>query len=229
MKTLLSIIAFILMIIGIIGLVIFIPLLIIAYLMKMKGIASFSKLAGIGFLIILIVGIVFGELGDEGYWERTTKGSSDDDFVVSYEHEEQKEINSTSNLENVDYITDDTDFTNMEEAYQQYILNHLESIGLIEYIENGRYVIDHVEIDETEVDGIVQRNYTYYLNATLNIGFQSLTDDEKIDVLANLTIVDDLHFADGHSFIVGEFILYDETDHYVRTAYLLERNGEKIW
>lgn len=133
-----------------------------------------------------------------------------------------------SSLSISDQSTEDY-FAKFEERYLQYIYDHFTEIGLIEYLEGERFFVKDVDVFEYPSSISEQREYTYFLDASINSAFDKLTEREQFDLLSKINVAERFEYYEGNQFSVETIELFHGTDVFEISAGILHKNNENFW
>jgi hypothetical protein len=124
-------------------------------------------------------------------------------------------------------------FGGLEERFLNSMYEHFEDIGLIKYLEGGKFYIKDTEVIQTPSSISDTREYTYYLDGTLTTDFDALTENEQHELLTKINF-GEVEFYEGHLFEVESIELVNGTDIFTRysgsrTTNKIEKNGEMFF
>ncbi|MEC5423857.1 hypothetical protein QGM71_10180 [Virgibacillus sp. C22-A2] len=149
--------------------------------------------------------------------------STSDQISIGDNDLDESEVNS----QEIDDDETSEYFAGLEERYLSSLYEHFEQIGLINYLEGGKFYIKDTEVFQTPAAISDRREYTYYLDGTLTTDFGALTENEQYELLTKINF-GEFEFYEGHMFDVDSIELISGTDVLTRTTNSLDKNGERF-
>lgn len=118
-------------------------------------------------------------------------------------------------------------FAGLEERFFNYLYEHFEEIGLINYLEDEKFYIEDTKMFQTPPAISDRREYTYYLSGNLTNDFTALQEEKQYELLSNIYFGES-QFYEGHMFDVISIDLTIGPDLFTRNVNTVEKNGERF-
>lgn len=127
-----------------------------------------------------------------------------------------------------EYDESKVDAEELNRWYMELIHLHLDEIGLLKYIEGGKLNVANIETVESQLNPDTFE-FTYYLEGRLTNEFNTLTDNEQLDLLDGFVYTNRLEYYWGHKFDTMTFNLTSNSDTYtIQYNEPVLKNGESF-